>query len=129
MSARAQRRGGVRAVAALVVLGALAVGCDSSDDDDGSTGPGPTGGADGGSMGAGDGTFAEILGRGPADEPVDFDAATLSADLGAIFGTAVDEPTDVTEGDDVDDVDTDGDDTDGDDADGAAGDRRGTASY
>ena len=121
MSARAQRRGGVRAVAALVVLGALAVGCDSSDDDDGSTDPGPTGGGDGGGMtgggmGAGDGTFAEILGRGSADEPIDFDAAALSADLEAIFGTAVDEPTDAAEGDDAD-------------ADGATGSRRRAATY
>ena len=110
------RRGGARAVAALVVLGALAAGCDSSDDDDGmtdgggATDPGMTDGGDvdvpggtgDGGTGQGDGTFAEILGRGPTDEPVDFDAAALSADVETMFGTAVDDPMDATDGDDAD---------------------------
>ena len=141
MSARAGRRGGLRTVAALAVLGALAIGCDSSDDDDGgSTDPGMTDsgmtdsgttdsgttdggdGMTGGGMGAGDGTFAEILGRGPTDEPVDFDAAALSADLEAVFGTAADDAVDVTDGDDVDDVD-------GSDADVTTGSRRRAAAY
>ena len=112
------RRGGARAVAALIVLGALAAGCSSSDDDDGDpTDPGTTNGGDaggttggmtgggtvGGGMEAGDGTFAEILERGPADEPVDFDAAALSTDLEAIFGTTADEPMDGMVSDGVDD--------------------------
>ena len=112
------RRGGARAVATLIVLGALAAGCSSSDDDDGDpTDPGTTDGGDaggttggmtgggtvGGGMEAGDGTFAEILERGPADEPVDFDAAALSTDLEAIFGMTADEPMDGMVSDGVDD--------------------------
>ena len=50
-------------------------------------------------MAGGDGTFADIIGRGPTDEPVDFDAATLSADLEAIYGTAGDDPADSTDAD------------------------------
>ena len=119
----AGRRGGARAVATLIVLGALAAGCSSSDDDDGDpTDPGTTDGGDaggttggmtgggmtgggtmGGGMEAGDGTFAEILERGPADEPVDFDAAALSTDLEAIFGMTADEPMDGMVSDGVDD--------------------------
>ena len=105
------------ATATLLLLAALGAGCDSSDDDDGVDGGGTTdggtmtdggdtgGNAGGGIGGGGDGTFAEIFGRGPTDEPVDFDAAALSADLETLFGTASDESTDVTEGDDVDDMD------------------------
>ena len=94
------------AVPALVLLAALgAAGCDSDDDDDdrGDGGSMTDGGdtdveggtpPDGMTGGGGDGAFAEILGRGPTDEPVDFDAAALAADLEGRFGGGADEPTD-----------------------------------
>ena len=103
------------ALALLVALGAA--GCGSDDDDDGGDdggsmtdggdagdGGGTTGGNSGGDGGGDGGDLAGILGRGPADEPVDFDAAALSADLEALFGGTSDEPVDITEGDDVEDL-------------------------